>query len=58
MIPILFRPKTTDFSTNGIGRWSDAISCYVTEERNGLYELEMKYPVEKARGNCKKYTEL
>lgn len=46
MIPILFRPKTTDFSTNGIGRLSDAISCYVTEERNGLYELEMKYPVD------------
>lgn len=46
MIPILFKPKTTDFSTNGIGRLSDAISCYVTEERNGLYELEMKYPID------------
>lgn len=46
MIPILFKPKTTDFTTNGIGRLSDAISCYVTEERNGLYELEMKYPVD------------
>lgn len=45
MIPILFEPKTVDFSTNGLGRLVDAISCKVTEELNGPYELEMKYPV-------------
>lgn len=45
MNPILFEKSTKDFSTNGIGRLSDAISCIVTEERNGIYELEMKYPV-------------
>ncbi len=45
MIPILFKPKTTNFETNGIGRLSDAISCYVTEERNGAFELELKYPL-------------
>lgn len=45
MIPILFKPKTTNFETNGIGRLSDAISCYVTEERNGAFELELKYPI-------------
>lgn len=45
MIPILFKPKTTNFVTNGIGRLSDAISCYVTEERNGAFELELKYPI-------------
>lgn len=39
MIPILFAPSATSFSTNGIGRLSDMISCEVTEERNGVYEL-------------------
>ena len=41
MIPILFDGKATDFSTNGITRLSDTISCVVTEERNGVFELEM-----------------
>ena len=45
MIPILFESTATSFSTNGIGRLSDAISCIVTEERNGPYELEMQYPI-------------
>ncbi|MCI8374864.1 MAG: hypothetical protein HFI29_05425 [Lachnospiraceae bacterium] len=46
MIPILFEPKTKNFNTNGIGRLCEAVSCTVTEERNGEYELEMQYPVE------------
>ena len=46
MKPILFDAGQTDFSTNGIGRLSDAISCTVTEERNGLYELHMEYPID------------
>ena len=41
MKPILFSPTATTFNTNGIGRL-DAISCVVTEERNGMYELEME----------------
>lgn len=45
MIPILFSPTTTDFTTNGIGRLSDAISCKVHEARNGEFELEMTYPM-------------
>ena len=45
MIPILFEPKTINFDTNGIGRLSDAVNCVVTEERNGSYELELKYPM-------------
>lgn len=45
MTPILFAEATTTFTTNGIGRLTDAISCYVTEERNGQYELAMVYPV-------------
>ena len=44
MIPILFSENSTVFTSNGIGRLSDAISCNVTEERNGQYELQMIYP--------------
>lgn len=46
MKPVLFEPNSTDFSTNGVGRLSDAVSCVVTEERNGAFELEMTYPVD------------
>lgn len=45
MIPILFPPTATDFSTRGLGPLSDCISCAVTEQRNGIYELEMQYPL-------------
>lgn len=43
MKPILFDKDATAFTTNGIGRL-DCISCNVTEERNGQYELEMVVP--------------
>lgn len=46
MKPILFPKNATTFTTNGIGRLSDAVSCIVTEELNGQYELEMRYPVD------------
>ena len=45
MIPILFERNETQFNNNGIGRLSDTISCIVTEERNGIYELELIYPM-------------
>lgn len=45
MIPILFAQDATTFTTNGIGRLSDVIECVVTEERNGIYELEFEYPM-------------
>ena len=45
MTPILFSKGATDFSTNGLGRLSDCISCTVTEERNGIYEVEFTYPI-------------
>lgn len=41
MKPILFASSATTFTTNGLGR-IDCVSCKVTEERNGLYELEME----------------
>lgn len=45
MIPILYDYAEKRFTTNGIGRLSDCISCTVTEERNGIYECEFKYPI-------------
>ena len=44
MIPILYDALEKDFSTNGIGLLTDAESCMVTEERNGVYELVLTYP--------------
>lgn len=45
MIPILYESTETTFTTNGLGRLSDAVSCTVTEERNGSFELSMQYPI-------------
>lgn len=46
MRPILYQADETDFATNGIGRLSDAVSCVVSEELNGAYELTLQYPPE------------
>ena len=45
MIPVLYPPNTTDFSSFGLGVMTDTISCEVTEERNGVFECLLKYPV-------------
>lgn len=45
MIPILFEKTETAFTSNGLGALTDAITCTVTEERNGSYELELTYPI-------------
>lgn len=45
MIPILFPATATEWTTQGLGALSDAVSCTVTEERNGIFELEMQYPM-------------
>lgn len=44
MKPILFPSTATEFNTQGLGVLTDAISCTVTEERNGAFELTMQYP--------------
>lgn len=44
MIPVLFDKTETDFSTFGIGVLRECTSCEVTEERNGSFELVLKYP--------------
>ena len=46
MYPILFEGNTTSFDSYGLGVLSDCVSCVVSEERNGAYELEMTYPVD------------
>ena len=45
MKPILFDGSATNFNTNGLGVLSDCKSCLVTEERNGIYEVEFEYPI-------------
>lgn len=44
MIPRLYEKTEQDFDNFGIGPLSDVISCFVTEERNGEFFLEMEYP--------------
>ena len=46
MIPVLFPANATTYFTQGLGALTDTISCTVTEELNGEYELEMQYPLE------------
>lgn len=50
MKPILFDKTATTFTTNGLGRL-DCHSCKVTEERNGIYELEMEIGVSALHAN-------
>lgn len=45
MTPILYDTSETAFTSNGLGRLVDCISCYVTEELNGIYECEFEYPI-------------
>ena len=44
MIPVLFAPGTTNFSTNGIGRLTDTTECIVHEQRNGCFEMTLTMP--------------
>ena len=46
MIPILYSPTETNFTTNGLGGLADCISCEVTEERNGAYTMQIVYPID------------
>lgn len=43
--PLLYEPTETQFTNNGIGALSDCVSCFVTEERNGAFEMQMEYPL-------------
>lgn len=41
----LYPSTASAFTNNGLGALSDAISCNVTEELNGVFEMEMQYPI-------------
>ena len=48
MIPSIFESTITTAPADGavgIGKLTDCISCVITREINGQYELEMKYPI-------------
>ncbi|EMF0390480.1 phage tail spike protein [Enterococcus hirae] len=45
MIPRIYSPTETDFSTNGLGILKDATKCEIYEVANGKYELELEYPL-------------
>lgn len=45
MIPVLYPANATGFSTFGLGVLTDTISCEVTEERNGVFECLLRYPI-------------
>lgn len=45
MIPILYEYNEVDFTTYGICTLVDTISCSVTEELNGAFELTLTYPL-------------
>lgn len=49
----LFDSGSTVFTTNGLGDMSETVSCLVTEELNGQFELEMEYPI-----TGKRYSDL
>lgn len=44
--PILYSATETNFDHNGIGILSACVSCEVTEEANGAFELAMTYPMD------------
>lgn len=44
--PILYGATETNFDNNGIGILSACVSCEVTEEANGIFELAMTYPMD------------
>lgn len=44
--PILYNETETNFDNNGIGILPACVSCEVTEEANGIFELAMQYPMD------------
>lgn len=44
--PILYSATESNFDNNGIGILSACVSCEVTEEANGIFELAIQYPMD------------
>lgn len=45
MTPVLYKENETQFDSQGIGCLTDCISCVVHEKLNGVYELDITYPI-------------
>lgn len=45
MTPVLYKENETKFDSQGIGCLTDCISCVVHEKLNGVYELDITYPI-------------
>lgn len=45
MNPIIFGAGEQSFTSNGLGRVSEAVLCTVTEELNGIFEAELQVPI-------------
>ena len=55
----VYHSKETSFSHNGLTVLHESLSCFVKEELNGLYELEIEYPaVSKKAAHLKKWNIL
>lgn len=46
MIPVLYSQNETAYTSNGVGRLADAISCKVREVLNGEYEATITMPID------------
>lgn len=44
--PILFPASERTFTSHGLGVLADAVSCTVKNEINGIYDLELIYPID------------
>ena len=45
MFPLIYANNETSFASNGLGALSDCIRCEVTEELNGIFEMELDVPI-------------
>jgi len=43
--PILYEANAVDFNNNGLGALTEVMFSQVTEERNGIFELSVVYPM-------------
>lgn len=55
---VLYAPNTTNFNNNGLGVLNEATSAVVTEERNGIFELSITYPITGKRFNDIQYSSI
>ena len=45
MFPLIYEKNETAFNSNGLGALSECIRCEVTEELNGIFEMEFDVPI-------------